>query len=276
MKIFLRKALIVFVLALLSAAMLNKLHYYSISSILSDQVITDNRFRKQPVNKATEQFLSELEDPGTFLALYWAETKFETEAAMNPYELSLVKIRYWQNVKGWSAYVSACRAIWDDLSYFPVPVSLTYPSLTVSFENSWMFERSYGGERRHEGTDIMPSQNETGIYPVISMTDGTVTSRGWLELGGFRIGITAPGGAYFYYAHLQSYADIRPGDKISAGDFIGYMGDTGYGKKEGTSGKFPVHLHIGIYLNSDGKEISVNPYPVLKYLESRKTSAEYG
>ena len=62
------------------------------------------------------------------------------------------------------------------------------------------------------------------------------------------MGILAPGGAYFYYAHLDSYADLKEGDPVKAGDFLGYMGDSGYGE-EGTTGKFPVHLHVGIYLN---------------------------
>ena len=48
------------------------------------------------------------------------------------------------------------------------------------------------------------------------------------------------------------------------------MGDTGYSKREGTTGKFPVHLHLGIYIYKDGKEISVNPYAALKYVENRK------
>ena len=45
------------------------------------------------------------------------------------------------------------------------------------------------------------------------------------------------------------------------------MGDTGYGE-EGTTGKFPVHLHVGIYVRTDAvAELAVNPYPVLKYVE---------
>ena len=48
-----------------------------------------------------------------------------------------------------------------------------------------------------------------------------------------------------------------------------YMGDTGYGTEEGTKGKFPVHLHLGIYVYDKGQEISVNPYPALKYVEEK-------
>ena len=132
-----------------------------------------------------------------------------------------------------------------------------------------MNERTYGGKRGHEGTDIMASKNRRDIYPVLSMTDGIVTSKGWLPKGGWRIGITAPGGGYFYYAHLSSYGQVEIGDEVKAGDLLGYMGDSGYGK-EGTTGQFPVHLHVGIYLQENGKEISINPYWILRYLEKHK------
>ncbi len=87
------------------------------------------------------------------------------------------------------------------------------------------------------------------------MTDGIIEKIGWLEMGGWRIGVRAPGGAYLYYAHLYSYAgDFKEGDRIKAGELIGYMGDTGYGKTEGTRGNFDVHLHVGIYIKTDHNE----------------------
>ena len=107
------------------------------------------------------------------------------------------------------------------------------------------------------------------------MTDGVVRHKGWLEQGGWRLGIVAPGGTYFYYAHMDSYADIEEGDTVRAGDLLGYMGDTGYSKTEGTTGIFPVHLHVGIYIFLGEEEISVNPYWVLKYLENRKIKCVY-
>ena len=76
----------------------------------------------------------------------------------------------------------------------------------------------------------MAEKNTPGYYPVVSMTDGVVTEKGWLEKGGWRIGITAPTGAYFYYAHLDSYAELEKGDPVKAGDLLGYMGDSGYGE----------------------------------------------
>jgi murein DD-endopeptidase MepM/ murein hydrolase activator NlpD len=118
----------------------------------------------------------------------------------------------------------------------------------------------------------MPPENLSGYYRIISMTDGVVEHIGWLPLGGYRIGIRSPLGGYYYYAHLSSYAqDFQIGDHVEAGELLGLMGDTGYGE-EGTRGRFPVHLHLGIYLtNAAGEEYSVNPYWVLRYLQTTDT-----
>ena len=62
------------------------------------------------------------------------------------------------------------------------------------------------------------------------------------------------------------HISIPTGDMVKAGDILGYLGNTGYGK-EGTKGKFDVHLHFGIYVDIEGKEVSVNPYYILKWLE---------
>ncbi len=163
------------------------------------------------------------------------------------------------------------RAVWEDLSYFPVPLPQLENGMNTSFENSWMFERNFGGNRGHEGTDIMASVNERGRYPVISMTEGVVEKVGWLKLGGYRIGIRSPNGGYFYYAHLNDYArEFKEGDEIKAGELLGFMGDSGYGP-EGTTGQFAVHLHVGVYVDDETEgEISVNPYWVLKWLEQQR------
>ena len=43
---------------------------------------------------------------------------------------------------------------------------------------------------------------------------------GWLEKGGNRIGIWTEAGAYFYYAHLDSYANLKVGDQVKAGHCV--------------------------------------------------------
>lgn len=154
------------------------------------------------------------------------------------------------------------KLIREDIKYFPIP---------IKYQNEVTFEDSFGAYRsngEHEGCDIMDIKNVPGRIPVISATSGTITNIGWLYLGGYRIGITSDNGIYYYYAHLASYAaGLKAGDEVRAGQLIGFMGNTGEGE-EGTMGKFPVHLHFGIYVNISGdKEQAVNSYPYLYNLK---------
>ena len=161
-------------------------------------------------------------------------------------------------------------AIRADLQIFPIPESTLHPKYTVSYEDSWMTARSFGGERGHEGTDLMLSPDRRGIFPVLSMTDGVVEKQGWLPQGGYRLGIRSDRGIYYYYAHLYDYAEgIEEGTIVVSGQLLGFAGDTGYSNIEGTVGNFPVHLHVGIYYNdTQGQETAVNPYPLLQGLET--------
>ena len=270
-----RYSVILFLLVFFAGIWIPRIEYGSEKSRLSEDILSSEGFRRQTVSGEAMEQVRKMDAPGEALAVYWLESNFGQEPfSLQPDETADARKR-WERAKGWGGYLSACQAVWDDLKYFPVAESSDNSRLSVSFEDSWMFDRSYGGERGHEGTDIMPSVNEPGRFPVVSMTDGIVESKGWLELGGYRLGIRAPHGAYFYYAHLDSYADIEEGDTINAGDLLGFMGDTGYGTEEGTRGKFPVHLHVGIYLYQNEQEISVNPYPALSYVQDKKVSGDF-
>ena len=164
----------------------------------------------------------------------------------------------------------AYQAVWEDVDCFPVPAE------DIFYEDTFGEERLYGGERIHEGTDLFGKVKKAGYYPVLSMTGGTIEKMGWLPLGGYRVGIRSPHGGYFYYAHLSEYEkNIKEGKKVHAGDILGFMGNTGYGEM-GTSGKFPVHLHLGIYiLSPDEKELSVNPYWILNSVKKKTRNYRY-
>ncbi|MBQ4560459.1 MAG: M23 family metallopeptidase [Tyzzerella sp.] len=238
---------------------------------LSEGVISTAEFREQNIGEEMLDFLKELSEPGKYVGIYLLESKFGYQEITN--ELSeegfLKMSKRWEKKKNFHTYLKVMQAIWDDVKYFPIAKSTNDPKLTVSYTNSWMGERNYGGKRGHEGCDLMANKNQRGLYPVLSMTDGIVEKKGWLEKGGYRIGIKAPGGAYFYYAHLDSYAELEVGDEVKAGDILGFMGDSGYGP-EGTVGQFAVHLHLGIYIYPHDIETSVNPYWVLRYIEKSK------
>lgn len=165
---------------------------------------------------------------------------------------------------------------WEDLQYFPAAGRKRVQGQQFFFENSWHARRTFQGERLHEGCDIFGREEKSGYYPILSMTDGIVEKVGWLPLGGYRIGIRSPGGGYFYYAHLSSYArEFQTGEQIKAGEVLGFLGDTGYGE-EGTAGKFVPHLHLGIYVRTQTEEEhALNPYPVLQFLQKRQKNFFY-
>lgn len=257
-------------LLLMDDNLASTLYYRTVAAQISYLDLESDSFREMKVEDAYLEAMSEFCGNGTALP-----SEFLTPAmALGSFRLPAEILRYdeedYQNLKylflrynrsGYETLLAAYEAVWDDVQAFPVPEP------GVVFENSWMFERTYGGLRGHEGIDLMPPQNLPGHYRVRSMTDGVVERIGWLEKGGYRIGIRSPSGGYFYYAHLDSYAGAPAvGDEVSAGDILGYMGDTGYGP-EGTRGRFDVHLHLGIYIRTDSSdELSVNPYWVLRYL----------
>ncbi|MFM9280484.1 LysM peptidoglycan-binding domain-containing protein [Paenibacillus jiagnxiensis] len=142
---------------------------------------------------------------------------------------------------------------WED-GLFPLAMN-TYSS----FSDTWGDARKFGGDRHHEGTDILAPLGT----PVYSVTDGVVTNYGWSTLGGWRLMIKTANGYSLYYAHLSKYADnVAKGSVVKKGQMIGYVGNTGYGP-EGTSGQFVPHLHVGIY-DASG---AVNPFNSLKYWE---------
>lgn len=242
---------------------------------LTEKTVTEPAFREMNIDDRMLAVMKRSKNRGLDAAIWLLESRFGYQKISCSYTEEDFRVlkKKWEKRKAWEVYLKICQAIWEDVRYFPVPVMEDGQKGEPAFENSWGQVRTYGGKRWHEGTDIMPPQNIRGYYPVVSMTDGTVESKGWLPKGGYRVGVRAPSGGYFYYAHLDSYADIKEGDKVRAGDILGFMGDSGYGE-EGTRGKFPVHLHVGIYVYPKGEEISVNPYRVLRFLENRRLTCK--
>jgi murein DD-endopeptidase MepM/ murein hydrolase activator NlpD len=136
---------------------------------------------------------------------------------------------------------------------FPLASSAAY-----YYTDDYGAARDFGGERTHEGIDIICDKGT----PVRSVCNGTVTKKGWLTLGGWRIGVEDENGVYYYYAHLSQYGAFEVGDTVRAGDILGYSGSTGYGP-EGTDTVMIPHLHFGMYEN----DVAFNPYVFLRQWE---------
>ncbi|WP_277423827.1 M23 family metallopeptidase [Staphylospora marina] len=141
---------------------------------------------------------------------------------------------------------------------FPLPLGSHY-----SYRSTWGDRRSFGGLRIHEGTDIFADYGT----PVKSTCHGYVELIGWNRFGGWRIGIRDTQNRYHYFAHLSGFRKgLKKGDIVKPGELIGYVGSSGYGPP-GTSGKFPPHLHYGIYRFNGKNTFSYDPYPLLRKWE---------
>jgi murein DD-endopeptidase MepM/ murein hydrolase activator NlpD len=137
------------------------------------------------------------------------------------------------------------------LAFEEPPQALTIPVegvMSSALRDSWRAPRP--GRRTHQGIDIFALRGT----PVRSTTRGLITRIGQNRLGGNVVWVMGPGRQMHYYAHLERFGPFEPGDLISAGDIIGYVGNTGNAR--GT----PPHLHYGIY--SIGRE-PINPFMLL-------------
>ncbi|MGM9925070.1 MAG: M23 family metallopeptidase [Bacillus sp. (in: firmicutes)] len=134
---------------------------------------------------------------------------------------------------------------------FPVPITADY-----SYRSTWGVARGWGGRRSHEGTDIFANYG----VPVRATSYGVVEIKGWNRYGGWRIGIRDLNNTYHYFAHLNGFTKgIKVGTIVKPGMVIGSVGSSGYGPP-GTSGKFPPHLHFGMYKDNGHTEWSFDPY----------------
>lgn len=136
------------------------------------------------------------------------------------------------------------------LTTLPVPERLPITVDRVrpeTLRNSWHAERATG--RRHEGIDIFAPRGT----PVRGTTEGVIVRIGDGGLGGRTVWVLGPGGQRHYYAHLERFADIFRGQRVAAGDLLGYVGNSGNAR--GT----PPHLHYGVYTMGG----AINPFGLL-------------
>lgn len=134
-----------------------------------------------------------------------------------------------------------------------VPVRDVRPDQLV---DSWHDPRG-DGTRAHEALDI-PAPGGT---PVQAAFAGTVVKLFTSTAGGLTAYVRS-GNTQAYYAHLSGYAaGLREGQRVTAGETIAFVGDTG------NAGAGNPHLHFAIHRMrpDDGwwQGVPVNPYPLL-------------
>lgn len=131
------------------------------------------------------------------------------------------------------------------------PVATTYKGYTPKHENNFGASRDNG--RFHKGVDVnMENAGQDDLNcPIIATHDGIVSRIVRQEDGdggGIRIAITSNNKRVTTrYMHCNSLPEgLELGSKVSEGDVIGFMGETGRSRG--------VHLHYEILV--DGKHIN--------------------
>lgn len=112
---------------------------------------------------------------------------------------------------------------------------------------------------RHYGLDFaMP----TGT-PIKALTDGKISQAGWVNGGGGnQVTLDEPGGKWFqWYMHMKNGGvKVKKGQKVQAGDLLGYSGSTGNSTTP--------HLHIQRMKGYPSNDTAVDPTKWLKSLGS--------
>lgn len=133
----------------------------------------------------------------------------------------------------------------DRVEEIPIPVlfGITYEDINPDFGDP-----RGDGSRNHEGEDILAPEGT----PIVSPTKAVVLSTDTGSSAGNYVYTANPGGEVFRYMHLEYIADVKRGDKLDPGDFIGTVGDTG----NAPDGVY--HLHFEIRENGS---TPIDPYP---------------
>lgn len=121
------------------------------------------------------------------------------------------------------------------------------------------FNHSRGGDKTHEAIDILSPRGT----PVRAVVDGKIRKLFLSKPGGNTIYLFDKDEQFcYYFGHLDAYREgLKEGEKVKAGEVIGYVGSTG-----NADPRVP-HLHMAIFELGPEKQwwkgTALNPYPVL-------------
>jgi murein DD-endopeptidase MepM/ murein hydrolase activator NlpD len=128
---------------------------------------------------------------------------------------------------------------------------------TAAFGDTFGAFRADVDGQWHHGEDLVAPLGT----PLLAVSDGTLFSVGWNDIGGWRLWLRDGGGNEFYYAHLDAYSPLAvAGRRVKAGDVLGFVGDSGDADGGLAHLHFEIHPAEHLYLGYHG---AVAPYPFL-------------
>jgi septal ring factor EnvC (AmiA/AmiB activator) len=135
----------------------------------------------------------------------------------------------------------------DRMNLYRIAVEKT--PLAMPLKTSFRFTSGFGRRwgRAHQGIDLAGAHGS----PIYATADGTVTRAGWESGYGNMVEVRHPYGYTTLYGHM-SKVRVEEGQKVSRGERIGDMGNTG--RSTGT------HLHYEVRAGGD----ALNPMTFIK------------
>jgi len=137
----------------------------------------------------------------------------------------------------------------------PGATALQFPDAVFPVFGRYWYSDDWHAQRvghLHQGNDIFAAWGT----PVVAVQDGVISKMSTGGLGGIALDLTNDRGDFFYYAHLSAYAQrLTLGQRVQAGQLIGYVGNTG------NAATTPPHLHFEIHPGGGG---AVDPFPYLE------------
>lgn len=117
---------------------------------------------------------------------------------------------------------------------------------------------SFGGGRGHQGHDMFAACGT----PLVAVISGSVQQKAYHSAAGHYLVLKARDGKSYAYMHLRSASTLKTGDRVSAGEVVGAVGDSG--RATGCHLHFEEWTAPGWY--TGGR--AVDPLPLLERLEA--------
>jgi murein DD-endopeptidase MepM/ murein hydrolase activator NlpD len=152
--------------------------------------------------------------------------------------------------------ISAWGFSGQDLGPVPTGAPMVRDGMACPVSTPYQFIDSYGaprsGGRSHKGVDMFAPHGS----PLYAVESGVVARSRSNGLGGLYIWLVGDSGNEYYYAHNS--ANLVPaGTRVSAGQVVARLGNTG------NASGHPSHLHFEVH---PGGGSAVNPYPLARQL----------
>ena len=117
---------------------------------------------------------------------------------------------------------------------------------------------SFGGARGHQGHDLFAACGT----PLVAVTSGSVQQKAYHSAAGHYLVLKAGDGKSYAYMHLRSAPALRIGEKVTVGETVGAVGDSG--RASGCHLHFEEWTAPGWY--TGGR--AIDPLPLLERLEA--------